>query len=66
MTQREIDINVIVAAVYQKLHEVFLPELYQRLVSEMHLPALREAFSCGKENLFRHFVMWYENAVWEA
>lgn len=65
---KEIDINVIVIAASTKnLHEVFLPELYQRLAQyEMHLPALRERSLAEKENLFRHFVMRYENAVWEA
>ncbi len=65
---KEIDINVIVIAASTKnLHEVFLPELYQRLGQyEMHLPALRERSLEEKENLFRHFVTKYENAVWEA
>ena len=65
---REIEINVIVIAASTKnLHEVLLPELYQRLGQyEMHLPALRERSLTEKENLFRHFVQRYENAVWEA
>lgn len=65
---KEIDINVIVIAASTKnLHEVFLPELYQRLGQyEMHLPALRERSLAEKENLFRHFVRRYEDAVWEA
>ena len=65
---KEIDIHVIVIAASTKnLREVFLPELYQRLGQyEMHLPALRERSLIEKEQLFRHFVWRYENAVWEA
>ncbi len=65
---KEIEINVIVIAASTKnLHEVFLPELYQRLGQyEMHLPALRERSLEEKENLFRHFIKKYEKAVWEA
>ncbi len=65
---RETDINVIVIAASTKnLHEVFLPELYQRLAQyEMHLPALRERSIEEREELFLHFVQRYENAVWET
>ena len=65
---KEIDINVIVIAASTKnLHEVFLPELYQRLAQyEMHLPSLRERSLEEREQLFQHFVNKYENAVWET
>lgn len=65
---KEIDINVIVIAASTKnLHEVFLPELYQRLGQyEMYLPSLRERSLEEKEQLFLHFVKKYENAVWET
>ncbi|WMI80879.1 sigma 54-interacting transcriptional regulator [Anaerotignum sp. MB30-C6] len=65
---KEIEINVIVIAASTKnLHEVFLPELYQRLGQyEMYLPSLQERSLEEKEQLFLHFVRKYENAVWEA
>lgn len=65
---REIDINVIIIAASTKnLHEVFLPELYQRLGQyEMYLPALRERSMEEKEGLFLYFVRKYEEAVWES
>ena len=65
---RETDINVIVIAASTKnLHEVFLPELYQRLGQyEMYLPSLQERSLEEKEQLFLHFVKKYETAVWEA
>ncbi|MCQ4936104.1 sigma 54-interacting transcriptional regulator [Anaerotignum propionicum] len=65
---REVDINVIVIAASTKnLHEVFLPELYQRLGQyEMYLPSLQERSLEEKEQLFLHFVKKYETAVWEA
>lgn len=65
---KEIDINVIIIAASTKnLHEVFLPELYQRLGQyEMYLPSLRERSLTEKEQLLIHFVKKYENAVWEA
>lgn len=65
---KEIDINVIVIAASTKnLHDVFLPELYQRLGQyEMYLPSLQERSLEEKEQLFLHFVRKYENAVWDA
>ena len=49
---KEIEINVIVIAASTKnLHEVFLPELYQRWQYETHLPALRERSLEEKEDL---------------
>lgn len=65
---KEIDINVIIIAASTKnLHDVFLPELYQRLGQyEMYLPSLRERSLVEKEQLLLHFVKKYENAVWEA
>lgn len=65
---REIDINVIIIAASTKnLHEVLLPELYQRLGQyEMYLPSLRERSLEEREQLLLHFVQKYENAVWET
>ncbi len=65
---REVDINVIIIAASTKnLHEVFLPELYQRLGQyEMYLPSLKERSLEEKEGLFRHFVRKYEEAVWKS
>ena len=65
---REIDINVIIIAASTKnLHEVLLPELYQRLGQyEMYLPSLRERSLEEREQLLQHFVRKYENAVWET
>ena len=65
---KEIDINVIVIAASTKnLHEVLLPELYQRLGQyEMYLPSLRERSLEEREQLLSHFVRKYENAVWQA
>lgn len=65
---KEISINVIIIAASTKnLNEVFLPELYQRLGQyEMYLPALRERSTEEKEQLFRHFVKKYEDAVWAS
>jgi len=65
---KEIDINVIVIAASTKnLHDVFLPELYQRLGQyEMHLPALRNRSLKEKKQLFYYFIKKYENAVGQA
>lgn len=65
---KETSINVIIIAASTKnLHEVFLPELYQRLGQyEMYLPALRERCIEEKELLFHHFVRKYEDAVWDS
>ena len=55
---------IIIAASTQKLEDVFLPELYQRLAQyEMHLPALKERSMEEKEVLLRHFVRRYEDSV---
>lgn len=61
----EIDINVIIiAASTRNLHEVLLPELYQRLGQyEMYLPSLNERTYQEKEMLFNHFITKYEAAV---
>lgn len=65
---KEISINVIIiAASTRNLHEVLLPELYQRLGQyEMYLPSLRERSMKEKEQLFEHFIRKYESAVKES
>lgn len=62
---KEISINVIIIAASTKnLHEVLLPELYQRLGQyEMYLPSLRERSLLEKESLLNHFIKKYEEAV---
>lgn len=62
---KEISINVIIiAASTRNLHEVLLPELYQRLGQyEMYLPSLGERSLEEKEQIFQHFIKKYESAV---
>ncbi|HCT64858.1 MAG TPA: Fis family transcriptional regulator [Lachnospiraceae bacterium] len=62
---KETSINVIIiAASTRNLHEVLLPELYQRLGQyEMYLPSLQERCFREKEQLFQYFIKKYESAV---
>ena len=62
---KEVSINVIIiAASTRNLHEVLLPELYQRLGQyEMYLPSLKERSLHEKESLLNHFINKYEEAV---
>jgi Transcriptional regulator containing PAS, AAA-type ATPase, and DNA-binding domains len=62
---KETSINVIIiAASTRNLHEVLLPELYQRLGQyEMYLPSLQERCFKEKEQLFQYFIKKYESAV---
>ncbi|HIW48504.1 MAG TPA: sigma 54-interacting transcriptional regulator [Firmicutes bacterium] len=65
---KEISINVIIiAASTRDLHEVLLPELYQRLAQyAMHLPSLQERGRREKERLLKRFVEKYQQAVWDS